>query len=102
MKGLTIVVIILIVGFVLWSMSQGESVPNTPGTDDLPIPDNPEDGVNNIADWLETRPAWFWQFASMGIVLGLIFVASRRLPKLFWVLVGMAVMGFIAFAVMNR
>lgn len=97
-----IIIALLIVGYFILRSVGGESVTAPEVTDpDLPIPDSPEDGVNSVADWLDSRPEWFWQFASMGIVLFLIYLASIKMPKLFYVGVGLAVMAFIAFAVMQ-
>lgn len=96
-----VVLIILLVGFLILRSVGGESVTAPEVDTDLPLPDSPEDGVDGAADWLESRPEWFWQFVSMGIVLFLIYLASIKMPKLFWVGIGCAVMAFIAFAVMK-
>lgn len=88
MRGIAILIVLLVVAFVLWSMFQGSTVAETPGADDLPIPDNPKKGIDNIADAAEDAPPWFFTQVAPVVIVGIALVIfARRAPKLFWTLI---------------
>lgn len=100
MKFVLGAILLLATGFVLWSASSGEEVPDTPGKEDLPIPDNPQKAIDNLGNSADKAPEWFWgQVVAPLVVVGIIAYICRKTPKLFFMIVGALICLFVVFAI---
>ena len=103
MRALVILLLAAIAIFVVWQASQGSDVPNAPGVNDLPIPDNPGQAADGLWNKIDAAPQWVWtQVAPILAVMGLLMYISRKYPRLMGAIVGAAVISFIIVMVKNH
>lgn len=97
MKGLFVLIIIAIVGFVAWQAFGGQdaTVPNAPAPD-VNLPDNPGAAADSFWDTIDGLPQWVWtQVAPIILVGGVLMYLSRKHRTTLFFVVGIAIGVFI-------
>lgn len=90
MRALIVIVILAIGGFLVWTQVGGEekSVPNAPGTPDLPSGDQAGHAATSLMDKIYAAPPWIWTGVAALIVIVVINSIRQKAPVLFWIIVG--------------
>lgn len=93
MRGVVLIALLLVAGFMLWSVTQGDSA--TVPDQDLPDVNIPDDADEQVAEGTEKVllgiPPWGWAVVALIIVVAVINNIRKKMPALFWLGIGLLV-----------
>lgn len=104
MRGLVLLLVVLVGGFLVWTQVGGKetTVPDGPGTPSLPSGEQVAEGGKGIMDKIYAAPPWVWSCVAVVIVLVLLNSIRTKMPALFWALVGGGVLVTVVLAAINK